>query len=79
MRLRQKSVVLSSKINIETTLAENYDKLRKQLQKQNFVSYNDYKATIEKLEVKIYSIEDILLKELSKLEKLVLMPCATTH
>ena len=79
MRLRQKSVVLSSKINIETTLAENYDKLRKQLQKQNFVSYNDYKATIKKLEVKIYSIEDILLKELSKLEKLVLMPCATTH
>ena len=79
MRLRQKSVVLSSKINIETTLAENYDKLRKQLQKQNFVSYNDYKATIEKLEVKIYSIEGILLKELSKLEKLVLMPCATTH
>ena len=29
-------------LNIETTQVENYDKLRKQLKKQNFVNYNDY-------------------------------------
>ena len=58
---------------IETNLVENYDKLRKQLKKQNFVKYNDYKVIIGKLEVKLYSIEDILLKELSKIEKLILM------
>ena len=60
-------------LNIETTLVENYDKLRKQLKKQNFVNYNEYKVIIAKPEVKLYSIEDILLKELSKLEKLILM------
>ena len=32
-----------------------------------------YKVIIAKLEVKLYSIEDILLKELSKLENLILM------
>ena len=56
-----------------TTLLENYDKLRKQLKMQNFVNYNNYKVIISKLEVKLCSIEDILLKELSKLEKLILM------
>ena len=60
-------------LNIETTVVKNYGKLRKQLKKQNFVNYNDYKVVIGKLEVKFYSIEDILLKELSKLEKLILM------
>ena len=60
-------------LNIETNLVENYDKLRKQLKKKNFVNYNEYKVIIGKLEVKLYSIEDILLKELSKLEKLILM------
>ena len=60
-------------LNIETTQAENYDKLQKQLKKQNFFNYNDYKVITGKLEVKLYSIEDILLKELSKLEKLILM------
>ena len=40
---------------------------------QNFVNYNNYKVIISKLEVKLCSIEDILLKELSKLEKLILM------
>ena len=59
--------------NIETTLVENYRKLRKQLKIQNFVSYNDYKFIIAKLEVKLCSTENILLKELSKLEKLILM------
>ena len=59
-------------LNIEITLVENYDKLRKQVKKQNFVNYNDYKVIIGKLEVQLYSIEDILLKELSKLEKLIL-------
>ena len=56
-----------------TTLLENYDKLRKQLKMQNFVNYNNYKVIVSKLEVKLCSIEDILLKELSKLEKLILM------
>ena len=56
-----------------TTLLENYDKLRKQLKMQNFVNYNNYKVIISKLEVKLCSIEDILLKELQKLEKLILM------
>ena len=60
-------------LNIETTVVKNYGKLRKQLKRQNFVNYNDYKVVIGKLEVKFYSIEDILLKELSKLEKLILM------
>ena len=60
-------------LNIEANLVENYDKVRKQLKKQNFVNYNEYKVIIAKLEVKLYSIEDILLKELSKLEKLILM------
>ena len=60
-------------LNIETTLVENYDKLRKQLKKQDFVNYNDYKVIIPKLEVKLYSIKDILLKKRSKLEKLILM------
>ena len=40
---------------------------------QNFVNYNDYKVITAKLEVKLCSTEDILLKELSKLEKLILM------
>ena len=53
--------------NIETTLVENYHKLRKQLKIQNFVNYNDYKIIIAKLEVKLCSTENILLKELSKL------------
>ena len=56
-------------LNIETTLVENYEKLKN----QNFVNYNECKVIIGKLEVKLYSIEDILLKELSKLEKLILM------
>ena len=60
-------------LNIETTLVENYDQLRKQLKMQNFVNYNDYKAITARLEVKLCSTEDILLKELSKLEKLILM------
>ena len=59
--------------NIETTLVENYHKLRKQLKIQNFVNYNDYKIIIAKLEVKLWSTENILLKELSKREKLILM------
>ena len=59
--------------NIETTLVENYHKLRKQLKIQNFVNYNDYKIIIAKLEVKLCSTENILLKELSKREKLILM------
>ena len=60
-------------LNIEANLAKNYDKVRKQLKKQNFVNYNEYKVIIAKLEVKLYSIENILLKELSQLEKLILM------
>ena len=60
-------------LNIETTQVENYDKLRKQLKMQSFVNYNDYNVIIAKLEVKLCSTEDILLKELSKLEKLILM------
>ena len=60
-------------LNTETTLVENYDKLRKQLKKQNFVNYNGYEVIIAKTEVKLYNIEDILLRELSKLEKLILM------
>ena len=40
---------------------------------QNFVNYNDYNVIIAKLEVKLCSTEDILLRELSKLEKLILM------
>ena len=60
-------------LNIETTQVENYDKLRKQLKMQSFVNYNDYNVIIAKLEVKLCSTEDILLRELSKLEKLILM------
>ena len=60
-------------LSIETTLLENYGKLRKQLKKQNFVNYNDYEVIIEKPEVKLNSVEDFLLKELSILEKLILM------
>ena len=60
-------------LNNEANLVENNDKLQKQLTMHNFVNYNDYKAIIAKLEVKLCSIEDILLKELSKLEKLTLM------
>ena len=60
-------------LNIAANLVENYDKVRKQLKKQNFVNYNEYKVIIAKLEVKLYSIEDILLKELSQLEKFILM------
>ena len=40
-------------LNTETTLLENYDKLRKQLKMQNFVNNNNYKVIIEKLEVKL--------------------------
>ena len=71
-RLSFSSRILQA-LNIETTLIEYNGKLRKQFKKQNFVSYNDYKAIIAKLEVKTYSIEDILLKELSKLETLIHM------
>ena len=53
-------------LNIETTLVENYGKLQKQVKKKNFVNDDDYKIIIAKLEV-------VLLKELSKLEKLILM------
>ena len=53
-------------LNIETTLVENYCKLQKQVKKKNFVNDDDYKVIIAKLEV-------VLLKELSKLEKLILM------
>ena len=60
-------------LNIETNLVGNYDKLRKHLKIQNFVNYNNYKVIIAKLEVKLCSTEDILLKELSKLEKVILM------
>ena len=60
-------------LNNEANLVENNDKLQKQLTMHNFVNYNDYKAIIAKLEFKLCSIEDILLKELSKLEKLTLM------
>ena len=60
-------------LNIETTVVGNYDELRKQLKKQNFFNYNDYKVTAAKLEVKLCSMEDILLKEISKLENLILM------
>ena len=60
-------------LNNEANLVENNDKLQKQLTMHNFVNYNDCKAIIAKLEVKLCSIEDILLKELSKLEKLTLM------
>ena len=71
-QLSSSSRILEALI-IETTLVENYDKLRKQLKKQNFVNCNDYKVIIGTLEVKLYSIEDILLQELSKLEKVILM------
>ena len=60
-------------LNIEITLIQNYDKLRKKFKMQNLVNCNDYKVTIAEFKVKICSIEDILLKELSKLEKLILM------
>ena len=60
-------------LNIETNLVENYDKLRKHFKIQNFVNYNNYKVIIAKLEVILCSTEDILLKELSKLEKVILM------
>ena len=56
--------------NIETTLVENYGKLRKQLKKQNLVNCNECKVKVVKPEVKLYNIEGILLNELSKLEKL---------
>ena len=64
---------MSQALNYEANLVENNDKLQKQLTMHNFVNYNDCKAIIAKLEVKLCSIEDILLKELSKLEKLTLM------
>ena len=60
-------------LNIETTVVENYDKLRKQLKMQIFINCNDYKVINAKLKVKLCSIEDILLKELSKLENFILM------
>ena len=60
-------------LNIKTNPVENYDKLRIKLKMQNFVNCNDYKIIITKRKVKICSIEDILLKELSKLETLILM------
>ena len=42
-------------LNNEANLVENNDKLQKQLKKHNFVNYNDYKAIIAKLEVKLCS------------------------
>ena len=60
-------------LSIETTLVENYGKLRKQLKKHNFVKCSDYKVIFTKLEVNLYSIEDIMLKGLSKLEKLIVI------
>ena len=60
-------------MNIETTFVENYDKFRKQHKKQNSVNCNEHKATFAKFEVKLYSIEAILLKELLKLKHLILM------
>ena len=60
-------------LNIKTNPVENYDKLRIKLKMQNFVNCNDYKVIIAKLKVKICSIADILLKELSKPETLILM------
>ena len=60
-------------LNIETNQVENYDKLRKQLKMQTFVNYNNYKVIIAKLEVKLCITENILLKELSKLEKLIVI------
>ena len=60
-------------LSIETTLAKNYEKLRKQLKKHNFVKCNDYKVIIAKLEVNLYTIEDIILKGQSKLKKLIVM------
>ena len=60
-------------LNVEANVVENYDKVRKELKKLNFVNCNEYKVIIAKLEVKLYSIEDILLKELLQLEKLILM------
>ena len=71
-QLRSSSRMLQA-LNIETNLVGNYDKLRKHLKIQNFVNYNNYKVIIAKLEVKLCSTEDILLKELSKLEKVILM------
>ena len=64
-------------LNIETTVLKTYDKLIRELKKQNFVNYNDYKVIIAKLEVKLYSIKDMLLKELSKLKSW--SSRATTH
>ena len=60
-------------LSIETTLIENYGKLKKQLKKHNFVKYNDYRVIIAKLEINIYSIKDITLIGLSKLENLIVM------
>ena len=71
-QLRSSSRMLQA-LNIETNLVGNYDKLRKHLKIQNFVNYNNYKVIIAKLEVKLCSTEDIPLKELSKLEKVILM------
>ena len=44
-----------------------------QLKKQNFVKYSDYKVIIATLEVKRYRIENIMLKETSRLERLIFM------
>ena len=71
-QLRSSSRMLQA-LNIETNLVGNYDKLRKHLKIQNFVNYNNYKVIIAKLEVKLCITEDILLKELSKLEKLIVI------
>ena len=60
-------------LSIETNLVENHEKLRKQLKKHSFVKCSDYKVIITKLEVNLYSIEDIMLKGLSKLENLIAM------
>ena len=60
-------------LNIETNIVESYEKLQKQLKKQNFVNYNDYKVIIGKFEVRFCSIKGFLLKKLSKLENLIHM------
>ena len=60
-------------LNIGTNLVESYEKLQKQLKKQNFVNYNDYKIIIAKFEVRFCSIKGFLLKKLSKLENLIHM------
>ena len=50
-------------MNIETTLVENCGKLRKQLKKQNFVNYHNYKVIIAKHK-ELFIIQENLLKEL---------------